>query len=112
MGKQEFLDELRKGLSGLPRSDMEERLTFYGEMIDDRVEDGLTEDEAAAGIGTVNEVISQITAEIPLSRLVGYPSAWRRRRSRLRSPGTGAAGSYAMKRKICGTPPPCKTERW
>lgn len=70
MRKQEFLDELRKGLSGLPRSDMEERLTFYGEMIDDRMEDGLTEDEAVAGIGTVNEVVSQIAAEIPLSKLV------------------------------------------
>lgn len=70
MGKREFLDELRKGLSGLPRDDMEERLTFYSEMIDDRMEDGLTEDEAVAGIGAVSEVVSQIMAEIPLSKLV------------------------------------------
>ena len=70
MRKREFLDQLRKGRSGLPREDLEERLTFYGEMIDDRVEDGLTEDEAVAGIGTVSEVVSQIAAEIPLSKLV------------------------------------------
>ena len=70
MRKQEFLDELRRGMSGLPREDMEERLTFYSEMIDDRMEEGLTEEEAVSGIGTVNEVISQIAAEIPLSRLV------------------------------------------
>lgn len=70
MRKQEFLDELRRGLSGLPREDLEERLTFYSEMIDDRMEEGLAEEEAVSEIGTVNEVISQTAAEIPLSRLV------------------------------------------
>ena len=57
MSKQEFLDELRKGLSSLPQSDLEERLIFYSEMIDDRVEEGLTEEEAISEIGTVNEVL-------------------------------------------------------
>ena len=38
MNKSEFLEELRKGLAGLPKDDVEERLTFYGEMIDDRIE--------------------------------------------------------------------------
>ena len=28
MNKKEFLEELRKGLSGLPQDDIEERLTF------------------------------------------------------------------------------------
>ena len=70
MRKQEFLAQLRKGLSGLPQEDMEERLTFYSEMIDDRMEEGLTEEEAVSEIGAVNEVVSQIVAEIPLSRLV------------------------------------------
>lgn len=70
MGKQEFLAALREGLSGLPQNDIEERLTFYGEMIDDRVEEGLTEEDAVSEIGTVSEVVSQIVAEIPLSRLV------------------------------------------
>lgn len=70
MSKQEFLDELRKGLSSLPQNDLEERLTFYSEMIDDRMEEGLTEEEAISEIGTVNEVLSQIIEEIPLSKLV------------------------------------------
>ena len=50
MNKTEFLNELKDGLSGLPREDVEERLSFYGEMIDDRVEEGMTEEEAVAGI--------------------------------------------------------------
>ncbi len=70
MDKAQFLDELKKRLAGLPQSDLEERLQFYGEMIDDRVEDGLTEAEAVAGIGSVDEIVAQIMEEIPLSRLV------------------------------------------
>ncbi|MBR5538496.1 MAG: hypothetical protein IKU61_01205 [Clostridia bacterium] len=49
MNKQEFLEELRKGLSGLPKEDVRERLNFYGEIIDDRIEEGLTEEEAVFG---------------------------------------------------------------
>lgn len=70
MNKQEFLDELRKGLHGLPQNDIEERLTFYNEMIDDRMEEGIMEDAAVSEIGTVNEVISQIVTETPLSKIV------------------------------------------
>lgn len=70
MLKQEFLAELEAGLSGLPRDDIEERLTFYSEMIDDRMEEGVSEEQAVAEIGTVEEVISRIVAETPLSRLV------------------------------------------
>lgn len=70
MNKQEFLTELRKGLSGLPQEDLEERLTFYSEMIDDRIEEGLAEENAVSETGTVEDVVSQIMSEIPLSKLV------------------------------------------
>lgn len=36
MSKEQFLGQLRKGLSGLPQDDREERLAFYSEMLDDR----------------------------------------------------------------------------
>lgn len=70
MSKQEFLEQLRKGLSGLPRRDIDERLDFYSEMIDDRMEEGLSEEEAVREIGDVDALVSQIVAEIPLTRLV------------------------------------------
>lgn len=70
MREQEFLAELRKGLSGLPQDDIEERMTFYSEMINDRIEEGLTEENAVAEIGTVQDVVSQIMSEIPLSKIV------------------------------------------
>ena len=70
MLKQEFLNALREGLNGLPEADIEERLTFYGEMIDDRIEEGRTEEEAVNEIGQVDEVVQQIVEETPLTRLV------------------------------------------
>lgn len=64
MNKQEFLEKLRNGLSGLPQCDIEERLTFYSEMIDDRMEEGLSEEAAIAEIGAVDAVASQIVSEM------------------------------------------------
>ncbi len=70
MNKQEFLAELNRKLTGLPQDDIEERLSFYSEMIDDRVEEGLTEEQAIAELGTLENIVAQIMSEIPLSKLV------------------------------------------
>lgn len=70
MNKKKYLAELRKGLSGLPQEEIEERVTFYSEMIDDRMEEGLSESEAVSAIGAVGEVVAQILAEIPITTLV------------------------------------------
>lgn len=70
MNKQEFLAQLKKGLSGLPQADAEERLAFYGEMIDDRMEEGLSEEEAVAAIGPIDSIVSQTISEIPITKLV------------------------------------------
>ena len=81
MTKQEFLASLREGLRGLPPADIEERIAFYDEMIDDRMEEGLTEEEALAELGSVESVIAQITAETPLVKLVKEKVRRERKRS-------------------------------
>ena len=70
MNKEMFLEELKRKLIGLPQADIDERLAFYSEMIDDRIEDGLTEEEAVAKVGSVDEIVAQIMSEIPLTKLV------------------------------------------
>ena len=70
MKKEEFLLELKDRLSGLPSEEAEERVAYYGELIDHRMETGLTEEEAVTGIGSVNEAVGQIMSEIPLTQLV------------------------------------------
>ncbi len=69
MNKSEFLGALRKGLHGLPQDDIEERLAFYGEMIDDRTEEGLSEEEAVSAVGAVNEIVAQTVADTPLAKI-------------------------------------------
>lgn len=69
MRKQEFLDTLSARLSGLPKQDVEERLAFYSEMIDDRVDEGATEDDAVSQIGSVDGIAVQIVSDIPLAKI-------------------------------------------
>ena len=70
MTKQEFLARLEEELSGLPQEDIAERLAFYSEMIEDRMEEGASEENAVAGIGPVDAVAKQIIDEIPIGKLV------------------------------------------
>lgn len=70
MLKNEFINELRSRLSGLPEQEVLDRLSFYGETIDDRIEDGLSEEEAVSAVGSIDEIVSEITADIPLSSII------------------------------------------
>ena len=69
MTKMEFLTSLRACLAGLPQDEAEERIRFYEEMIDDRVEEGLSEAEAVSAVGTVEEIAAQIVEDIPLTKI-------------------------------------------
>ena len=68
MTKQEFLRELWNKLTELPQEDVEKSLDYYSEMIDDRVENGLTEEEAVAEIGTADAAAAQILEGLPEKR--------------------------------------------
>lgn len=70
MNKQEFLHTLKAKLSGLPQQDITDRLDFYSEMIDDRIEEGMTEEEAVLALGDVDDIVSQIIADTPLTKIV------------------------------------------
>ncbi|MBR4701596.1 MAG: DUF1700 domain-containing protein [Oscillospiraceae bacterium] len=70
MNRQTFFYELRKGLSGIPSSDVEKTIDYYNEIIDDRIEEGLSESEAVATIGPVDQIVPQILADVPLPQLV------------------------------------------
>ena len=64
MKKQEFISELQRLLSKLPAREVRERLVFYSEMIDDKKEEGLSEEDAVASVGTPKVIATQITAEM------------------------------------------------
>jgi uncharacterized membrane protein len=70
VNKSEFLLELAQKLSQLPWEEVEDRWAYYNEMIDDRMEEGLTEEQAVAELGSVDEIVDQIVSDVPLSKLV------------------------------------------
>ena len=70
MNKTEFLLDLTEKLSPLPGEEIADRWDYYSEMIDDRMEEGLTEEQAVAALGSVEEIAAQILGEIPLGTLV------------------------------------------
>jgi len=61
MTKDDFLRSLQGRLSALPQETVAEHLRFFSEMIDDRIEDGLTEEEAVRAIGSVEDICRHIT---------------------------------------------------
>ncbi len=83
MKKPEFLEILQARLSTLPVPDLEERLDFYAESINDRMEDGLTEEQAVAALGSPDDIVAQILSDIPLTRLIKEKVRPKRRRSTL-----------------------------
>ena len=70
MTREVFLNSLREKLSGLSPEDIEDRISFYYEMIDDMMDEGKTEEEAVAEIGSVDDVVYEIAKETPLVKIV------------------------------------------
>lgn len=74
MKRVEFLEALKARLWALPEADIQCSLDYYREMIDDRMEDGLTEEEAVAAIGNLGEIVQQILGETPRPPVVVEPA--------------------------------------
>lgn len=69
MTKNAFIAALSTRLAGLPAEDLERSLEYYGEYIADAMEDGKSEEEAVALLGSPDEIAAQILSDIPLMKL-------------------------------------------
>lgn len=63
MRKEEFLRLLKKELSFLSKEEVKDCLAFYREMIDNRIEEGMSEENAVKEIGSIEEIVKQIIYE-------------------------------------------------
>lgn len=70
MNKQEFLKKLSERLVSLSKEDIDKSLDYYDEIIDDRIEDGLSEEEAVEALGSLDEIVKQILSDSSLSKSV------------------------------------------
>lgn len=60
MNKQEFLDLLAEKLSPLGPVESYKSVLYYSEMIADRMEDGMSEQEAVAAMGNIEKIVEEI----------------------------------------------------
>jgi uncharacterized membrane protein len=70
MTKIEFLHELGAALLGLPQEDIERWLEYYTEMLEDRIEDGMSEKEAVTSLGDPTKIVKEILAQTPFTKLI------------------------------------------
>ncbi len=63
MNKNEFISTLKKRLDGVPIEDINKSVDYYSEMIEERREEGMSEEEAVEALGNIEDIISQILSE-------------------------------------------------
>ena len=70
MTKDEFIEQLRKNLSGLPKEEIDDRISFYEEMIDDKIQDGYKEEDVISDLGSPDKVAREIIGDVPLRKII------------------------------------------
>lgn len=70
MTKLEFLDALQARLASLPENEVYRLLGYYAEMIDDRVESGMSEEEAVEALGSMDSIIESIINDMSIPKLM------------------------------------------
>lgn len=85
MTKDAFLGELTHRLGYLPYEEVKKSVDFYREAIDDRMEDGLSEEEAVAAMGDIDSVVHEFEQTLPLSVIVKKKVKTERKKAEERS---------------------------
>lgn len=62
MNKEEFLNKLRKELNILEDKEVEDIISEYEGYIEEKVNRGLTEEEAVKELGDINEIVNDLLA--------------------------------------------------
>lgn len=70
MLRNEYLDTLRTRLNENEIPNIDGMIEFYGEMIDDRMEDGMNEEEAVAAMEDIDHIVAQAKLDRPLPALM------------------------------------------
>lgn len=81
MNRNEFNEALRRKLGRLSEADRKSMLDYYNECINDRMDDGATEEEAIAALGSLDELAAAVLADMPVTDLIP-PAAQENYRSR------------------------------
>ena len=64
MTRKEFMEGLERAMAGLPKKEIDETLRYYSEMLLDRMEEGMTEEQAVAGMEPMHVIAARVKAEV------------------------------------------------
>ncbi len=70
MNQQEFLAALENKLAALSPEDREKTCAYYAEIISDKMDDGMSEQDAVASLGDVHEIAENILKDLPMTTLI------------------------------------------
>ncbi|QSX06590.1 DUF1700 domain-containing protein [Sedimentibacter sp. zth1] len=70
MNKLEFLDILKSRISTLPSKEISKSEAYYSEIIDDSIENGLTEEQAILALGNIDNIVENIKYDMSIPALV------------------------------------------
>lgn len=63
MTREEFLNDLKSALSGMNEEEIDSVLAYYSEMLDDRVEAGMSEEDALNAMEPVETIAARVLSE-------------------------------------------------
>lgn len=72
MNKSEFLYELRNRIRSLPTDEAERAIAYFEEIINDRIDEGMTEEAAVISLGSIESIAAELSAEHPADEPGGY----------------------------------------
>lgn len=90
MNKKEFLQGLRDRLNAYPKEELDRSIGYWSEMVEDRIEDGATEEEAVASLGDIDEIAKQIEYELPLKTIIQHSGRENRENGKTKRKGVSA----------------------
>ena len=70
MSRTEYLSQLKERLIQEEIPNADQMIEYYAEMIDDRMEDGMTEEEAVSSMESIESIVSQAKIDRPITSLM------------------------------------------
>ena len=70
MDKLQLIKTLQVGLKKMPAYEIDRTISYYLEAVDDRMEDGMTEHDAVASLGDIDQIISETLIDMPITTLI------------------------------------------
>ena len=109
MTRAQFLNDLYHRLEGLTQEQAEQHLTYYAEMLADRMEEGMSEEQAVESMEDVETIARRILEEEGRSAVSSRPPEPPAYPDASRIPGGGGARAYQGKHPPLGSGHPVRT---